>query len=72
MPPAPDYDCGVQEEAAGPALTRELKRELRELVTELLTCRERLDDLQCHAAAADVNQAVERLASFMRGTGRFP
>lgn len=49
-----------------PGLTSELQRELGDLTGQLIACRDRLDRLSLHAAAADANQAVERIQSFIR------
>lgn len=53
-------------------MTRELKRALSEVATQLTLCRDRLDSLECYAAAADISQAIERLTAFMRGSAEFP
>lgn len=51
----------------GIGMSDELAAELNAIVAQLSECRDTLDSLCCHAAAADANQAIERLLSFMRG-----
>ena len=54
-----------------PGPTPETERELGEVLVQLHLCRDRLDALDCYAAAADTNQAIERLQAFMRGSASF-
>ena len=47
-------------------ITLELDRELNELAVHLERCRQLLDQLGLHAAAADANQALERVRALVR------